>query len=144
MKNIHLIAACGVGMASLAGMLKEKGIRVTGSDANVYPPMSTQLASLGIGLFSPYAAGNIPEDADLIVVGNAVSRDNPEAQEAVRLGLPILSFPQAVAEYFLAGKESIVVAGTHRKTNPTSPLSFSLFYLGGGPPFLVGGGAGCF
>ncbi|HJX72785.1 MAG TPA: Mur ligase domain-containing protein, partial [Candidatus Deferrimicrobiaceae bacterium] len=63
MKNVHLIAACGVGMASLAGMLKEKGFRVTGSDANVYPPMSTQLSSLGIMLRSPYAAENIPEDA---------------------------------------------------------------------------------
>jgi len=139
MKNIHLIAACGVGMASLAGMLKEKGFRVTGSDANVYPPMSTQLASLGIRLFSPYAAGNIPEDADLVVVGNAVSRENPEAQEAVRRGLPILSFPQAVVEYFLAGKESIVVAGTHGKTTATSLLAWSLFALGADPSFLVGG-----
>ncbi len=139
MKNIHLIAACGVGMASLAGMLKEKGFRVTGSDANVYPPMSTQLSSLGIGLFSPYAAENIPADADLVIVGNAVSRDNPEAQEAVRRGLPVLSFPQAVVEYFFPGKESIVVAGTHGKTTATSLLAWSLFVLGADPSFLVGG-----
>jgi UDP-N-acetylmuramate: L-alanyl-gamma-D-glutamyl-meso-diaminopimelate ligase len=139
MKNVHLIAACGVGMASLAGMLKEKGFRVTGSDANVYPPMSTQLASLGIMLRSPYAAKNIPDDTDLVVVGNAVPRENPEAQEAVRRSLPALSMPQAVADFFLEGKESIVVAGTHGKTTTTSLLAWSLFALGADPSFLVGG-----
>ncbi len=139
MKNVHLIAACGVGMASLAGMLKEKGFRVTGSDANVYPPMSTQLETLGIRLGSPYAAGNIPGDTDMVVVGNAVTRDNPEAKEAVRRGLPALSMPQAVADFFLGGKESIVVAGTHGKTTITSLLSWSLFALGADPSFLVGG-----
>ena len=126
-------------MASLAGMLKEKGFRVTGSDANVYPPMSTQLSSLGIMLRSPYAAENIPEDADLIIVGNAVTRDNPEAQEAVRRGLPALSMPQAVADFFLPGKETVVVAGTHGKTTTTSLLAWSLFALGADPSFLVGG-----
>jgi UDP-N-acetylmuramate: L-alanyl-gamma-D-glutamyl-meso-diaminopimelate ligase len=139
MKNVHLIAACGVGMASLAGMLKEKGFRVTGSDANVYPPMSTQLETLGIRLSSPYAADNIPEDTDMVVVGNAVTRDNPEAKEAVRRGLPALSMPQAVADFFLEGKESIVVAGTHGKTTITSLLSWSLHALGADPSFLVGG-----
>jgi len=139
MKKVHLIAACGVGMASLAGMLKEKGYRVTGSDANVYPPMSTQLETLGIDLRSPYAAGNIPEDADLVVVGNAVSRGNPEAEEAVRRGLPTLSMPQAVEELFLGAKESIVVAGTHGKTTTTSLAAWSLHFLGADPSFLVGG-----
>ncbi len=139
MRNVHLIAACGVGMASLAGMLKEKGFRVTGSDANVYPPMSTQLSTLGIRLCSPYAAGNIPEDADLVVVGNAVTRENPEAVEAARRGLPALSMPQAVADFFLTGKTSIVVSGTHGKTTTASLLSWSLFALGADPSFLVGG-----
>ena len=139
MKNVHLIAACGVGMASLAGMMKEKGFRVTGSDANVYPPMSTQLESLGIPLCSPYAAGNIPADAEMVIVGNAVSRDNPECLEAVRRGIPLLSMPQALAEFFLSGKESIVVAGTHGKTTTTSLLAWSLFTLGEDPSFLVGG-----
>ncbi|MBP2668564.1 MAG: hypothetical protein H6Q80_766 [Deltaproteobacteria bacterium] len=139
MRNAHLIAACGVGMASLAGMLKEKGFRVTGSDANVYPPMSTQLESLGIRLQSPYAAGNIPPDTDLVVVGNAVSRGNPEAAEAVRRGLPTLSMPQAVAELFIGDRESIVVAGTHGKTTTTSLMAWSLFALGADPSFLVGG-----
>ena len=139
MRNVHLIAACGVGMASLAGMLKEKGFRVSGSDANVYPPMSTQLESLGIRLRSPYAAGNIPPDAELVVVGNAVSRENPEAAEAVRRGLPTLSMPQAVAELFIGDRESIVVAGTHGKTTTTSLMAWSLFALGADPSFLVGG-----
>ena len=139
MKNVHLIAACGVGMASLAGMLKQKGFRVTGSDANVYPPMSTQLSSLGILLRSPYAAENIPEDADLVIVGNAVTRENPEAQEAVRRGLPALSMPQAVADFFFEGKETVVEAGTHGKTTTTALLAWSLFALGGDPSFLVGG-----
>ena len=139
MKNVHLIAVCGVGMASLAGMLKERGFRVTGSDANVYPPMSTQLEELGIPLSSPYAAGNIPGDAELVVVGNAVSRDNPECLEAVRKGLPLLSMPQAVSKFFLRGKESIVVAGTHGKTTTASLLAWSLFDLGEDPSFLVGG-----
>ncbi len=138
-KNVHLIAACGVGMASLAGMLKEIGCRVTGSDANVYPPMSTQLERLGIRLFSPYAAGNIPADAELVIVGNAVSRDNPECVEAVRRGLPTLSMPQAVADYFIRGKESVVVAGTHGKTTTTSLMAWALFALGEDPSFLVGG-----
>ena len=138
-KNVHLIAACGVGMASLAGMLKEIGCRVTGSDANVYPPMSTQLERLGIRLASPYAAGNIPEDADLVIVGNAVSRDNPECVEAARRGLPTLSMPQAVADYFIKGKESVVVAGTHGKTTTTSLMAWALFALGADPSFLVGG-----
>ena len=139
MKNVHLIAACGVGMASLAGMLKEKGFRVTGSDANVYPPMSTQLENLGIRLASPYAAQNIPPDAELVVVGNAVSRGNPEAQEAVLRGVPTLSMPQAVARFFIEERESIVVAGTHGKTTTTSLAAWSLFDLGADPSFLVGG-----
>ncbi len=138
-KNVHLIAACGVGMASLAGMLKEIGCRVTGSDANVYPPMSTQLERLGIRLSSPYAAANIPEDADLVIVGNAVSRDNPECVEAARRGLATLSMPQAVADYFIEGKESVVVAGTHGKTTTTSLMAWALFALGEDPSFLVGG-----
>jgi UDP-N-acetylmuramate: L-alanyl-gamma-D-glutamyl-meso-diaminopimelate ligase len=126
-------------MASLAGMLKEKGFRVTGSDANVYPPMSDQLKALGIPLSSPYAAENIPKDAGLVIVGNAVSRDNPECLEAVRRGIPLRSMPQALAEFFIRGKESIVVAGTHGKTTTTSLLAWSLFALGEDPSFLVGG-----
>jgi UDP-N-acetylmuramate: L-alanyl-gamma-D-glutamyl-meso-diaminopimelate ligase len=126
-------------MASLAGMLKENGYGVSGSDANVYPPMSTQLERLGIRLFTPYAAGNIPPDTDLVIVGNAVSRENPESEEAVRRGLPMQSMPQAVAEIFIGDRESIVVAGTHGKTTTTSLAAWSLFALGDDVSFLVGG-----
>ena len=139
MKNVHLIAACGVGMASLAGMLMEKGFRVTGSDANIYPPMSTQLENLGIRLFSPYAAENIPPDTELVIVGNAISRGNPEAEEAIRRGLPILSMPQATAQYFIRDLESIVVTGTHGKTTTASLCAWSLFALGDDPSFFIGG-----
>ncbi len=139
MKNVHVIAACGVGMASLAGMLQEKGFRVTGSDNDVYPPMSTQLEQLGIRLSSPYKGENIPADAERVVVGNAVSRDNPECLEAVRRNLPLLSMPQALAEYFIEGRESVVVAGTHGKTTTTSMAAWTLFALGDDPSFLVGG-----
>ena len=139
MRNVHLIAACGVGMGSLAGMLKEKGFRVTGSDANVYPPMSTQLESLGIRLAAPSAAENIPPDADLVVVGNAVSRGNPEAQEAVRRGVPTVSMPQAVARFFIGERESIVVAGTHGKTTTTAMVVCALRAAGLSPGFVVGG-----
>jgi UDP-N-acetylmuramate: L-alanyl-gamma-D-glutamyl-meso-diaminopimelate ligase len=139
LKNVHVIAACGVGMASLAGMLKEKGFRVTGSDNDVYPPMSTQLEQLGIRLSSPYKEDNIPADADLVVVGNAVSRDNPECLEAVRRNLPLLSMPEALAEFFIGGRESVVVAGTHGKTTTTSLAAWTLFALGDDPSFLVGG-----
>lgn len=144
MKNAHLIAVCGVGMASLAGMLKERGFRVTGSDANVYPPMSVQLEGLGIPISSPYAAANIPGDADLVIVGNAVSRDNPECLEASRRGVPLLSMPQALARFFIDGKESIVIAGTHGKTTTTSILAWALTALGEDPTFLVGGVPGNF
>jgi UDP-N-acetylmuramate: L-alanyl-gamma-D-glutamyl-meso-diaminopimelate ligase len=139
LKNVHVIAACGVGMASLAGMLQEKGFRVTGSDSDVYPPMSTQLEKLGIRLSSPYKEANVPADADWVVVGNAVSRDNPECLEAVRRGLPMLSMPQALAEHFIEGRESVVVAGTHGKTTTTSLAAWTLFALGDDPSFLVGG-----
>jgi UDP-N-acetylmuramate: L-alanyl-gamma-D-glutamyl-meso-diaminopimelate ligase len=101
--------------------------------------MSTQLETLGIRLSSPYAAGNIPGDADLVIVGNAVSRDNPECVEAARRGLATLSMPQAVADYFIKGKESVVVAGTHGKTTTTSLMAWALFALGEDPSFLVGG-----
>jgi UDP-N-acetylmuramate: L-alanyl-gamma-D-glutamyl-meso-diaminopimelate ligase len=126
-------------MASLAGMLQEKGFRVTGSDNDVYPPMSTQLEKLGIRLFSPYKEANVPADAELVVVGNAVSRDNPECVEAVRRNLPMRSMPQALAEYFIEGRESLVVAGTHGKTTTTSLAAWTLFALGDDPSFLVGG-----
>lgn len=115
--HIHLIAICGTGMGSTAGLLKEKGYHITGSDQNIYPPMSTELESLGIPLFKGYKPENLSQKPDLVVVGNAVSKNNPEVEEMLRLKIPYLSMPQTLADFFIRDKQSIVVAGTHGKNN---------------------------
>jgi UDP-N-acetylmuramate: L-alanyl-gamma-D-glutamyl-meso-diaminopimelate ligase len=137
--RIHLLGVCGTGMASLAGMLKEKGFAVSGSDQNVYPPMSDMLAELGIEVRSPYSAENLPSDADLIVVGNALSRGNPELEEVLDRGMPYASMAEVVKEVFIRGKRSVVVAGTHGKTTTTSLVAWILERGGTHPGFLVGG-----
>jgi len=126
-------------MASLAGLLKERGHDVSGSDQDVYPPMSTQLAALGIEVRSPYAEANVPDDADLVVIGNALSRGNPEVEAVLDRRQPYTSLPALLAEQFLRGKTSLVVAGTHGKTTTTSLLAFLLDRSGLDPSFLVGG-----
>jgi len=138
-KNIYLIAICGTGMASLAGLLKEAGFNVSGSDSNIYPPMSTLLAEQGIAIRPGYRAENIPADVDLVVIGNAVSRTNPEVMAVLEAGLPYTSFPDALARFFLEGRKSLVVAGTHGKTTTTSLLSWVLHATGRKPGFMVGG-----
>jgi UDP-N-acetylmuramate: L-alanyl-gamma-D-glutamyl-meso-diaminopimelate ligase len=126
-------------MASLAGMLKEKGHRVSGSDQNVYPPMSEMLAGLGIPVHSPYRPENLAADIDLVVVGNAISRGNPELEEVLDRGLPYSSMPVVLRELFLRGRSSIVVAGTHGKTTTASLMSWVLQSSRHDPSFLVGG-----
>ena len=126
-------------MASLAGLLRERGWEVTGSDENVYPPMSTQLAALGIPLRSPYDAANVPDDADLVVIGNALSRGNPEVEAVLDRKQRTTSMPALLADEFLRGRTSLVVAGTHGKTTTTSLLAFLLERTGRAPSFLVGG-----
>ena len=126
-------------MASLAGLLRERGHRVTGSDQDVYPPMSTQLQAMGIPLASPYAAANVPEDADLVVIGNALSRGNPEVEAVLDRKQRMTSLPALLAEEFLRGRTSIVVAGTHGKTTTTSLVARILDEAGLAPSFLVGG-----
>jgi len=138
-KNIYLIAICGTGMASLAGLLKEAGFNVSGSDSNIYPPMSTLLADQGIEIRPGYRAENIPADVDLVVIGNAVSKTNPEVVAVLEAGLPYTSFPDALARFFLAQRKSLVVAGTHGKTTTTSLLSWVLHATGRKPGFMVGG-----
>ena len=137
--KVHLSAVCGAAMASLAGLLKERGHDVSGSDQDVYPPMSTQLAALGIEVRSPYAEANVPDDADLVVIGNALSRGNPEVEAVLDRRQPYTSLPALLAEQFLRGKTSLVVAGTHGKTTTTSLLAFLLDRSGLDPSFLVGG-----
>jgi UDP-N-acetylmuramate: L-alanyl-gamma-D-glutamyl-meso-diaminopimelate ligase len=139
LRHIHLIAICGVGMSALAGMLQARGFRVTGSDQNVYPPMSTQLEALGIDLRQGFSPDHLADHPDLIVVGNAVSRSNPEVQTMLAQGIPFLSFPQALAEFFLLDRHPIVVVGTHGKTTTASLLAWILESAGLDPSYMIGG-----
>jgi len=138
-RRVHLIGICGTAMAALAGMLKEQGFLVSGSDANVYPPMSTFLEQLGIEVTSGYDGRNLTPPADLVIVGNVVSKPNPEAQELARLGIPYLSLPQTLSRFFITGKKSLVMTGTHGKTTTSSMLATALHAAGGDPGFMIGG-----
>jgi UDP-N-acetylmuramate: L-alanyl-gamma-D-glutamyl-meso-diaminopimelate ligase len=138
-KHIHLIGICGTAMASLAGMLKQRGFRVTGSDAAAYPPMSDFLAELGIPVAQPFDARNLEPAPDLVVVGNAISRGNPELEHILDQRIPFCSLPQLLHDEFLRGKEVLVVAGTHGKTTTTSMLAWIFHTAGMQPSFLVGG-----
>src|SRR6202045_651996 len=138
-KHIHLIGICGTAMASLAGMLQERGFRVTGSDAASYPPMSTFLESLGIAVAQPFAEANLNPRPDLVVVGNALSRGNVELERVLDDRIPFCSMPQILHDEFLLGREVLVVAGTHGKTTTTSMLAWIFESAGLYPSFLIGG-----
>jgi UDP-N-acetylmuramate: L-alanyl-gamma-D-glutamyl-meso-diaminopimelate ligase len=138
-KHVHLIGICGTAMASLAGMLRERGHRVTGSDAAAYPPMSTFLESLGIPVAQPFAEKNLDPRPDLVVVGNALSRGNVELERVLDERIPFSSLPQILHDEFLVGKEVLVVAGTHGKTTTTSMLAWIFESAGLNPSFLIGG-----
>jgi UDP-N-acetylmuramate: L-alanyl-gamma-D-glutamyl-meso-diaminopimelate ligase len=137
--HIHLIAVCGVGMASLAGLLQSRGYRVTGSDQNVYPPMSTYLAATGIPVLQGFHPEHLVPRPDLVVVGNAVSRANPEAQAVLDSTIPYISFPQALGRFLIGARSSLVVAGTHGKTTTTALAAWVLTRAGLDPGFFVGG-----
>jgi UDP-N-acetylmuramate: L-alanyl-gamma-D-glutamyl-meso-diaminopimelate ligase len=137
--HIHLIAVCGVGMASLAGLLQARGYRVTGSDENVYPPMSTYLARVGIDVLPGYRKEHLSPRPDLVVVGNAVSRTNPEAQAVLEGGIAYISFPQAIGEFLIGSRDSLVIAGTHGKTTTAALAAWVLTRAGADPGFFVGG-----
>ena len=138
-RHIHLIGICGTGMAAMAAMLQQQGFVVTGSDENVYPPMSVLLAELGIEVMAGYRGENLRSRPDLVIVGNVVRRTNPEAIALARLGIPYLSMPQALGHFFLTGKKSLVVAGTHGKTTTSSLLATTLHRMGVTPGFMIGG-----
>src|SRR5437764_11610853 len=137
--HYHLIGICGTAMASLAGMLQARGHRVTGSDENIYPPMSTMLESLDIAIMKGYGAANLIGSPDCIVVGNAIPRGNPELEEALRRRLVCRSQAEVVKEEFIRGRRSLVIAGTHGKTTTTSLATWVLEVGGLRPGFLVGG-----
>jgi len=138
-KKVHIIAVCGTAMASYAGMLKERGYAVSGSDQNMYPPMSDQLAALGIQVFEGYRPENLAHRPDLVVVGNTIKKDNPELNEVLRLGLPYTSFPASLSELFLQDRQPLVIAGTHGKTTTTSLAAWVLHQCGADPSFMIGG-----
>lgn len=138
-QKVHLMGICGTAMASLAGLLKDKGLIVSGSDQNPYPPMSTQLETLGIEIMKGYRPENLSHKPDLVIVGNVISKSNPEAQELLRLNLPFTSLPKAIGQWVIEDRQSLVVAGTHGKTTTTSLLSWAAEGAGFHPGFLIGG-----
>jgi UDP-N-acetylmuramate: L-alanyl-gamma-D-glutamyl-meso-diaminopimelate ligase len=138
-KHIHLIGICGTAMASLAGMLKQRGHRVTGSDAAAYPPMSDFLASLGIPVAQPFSENNLDPRPDLVIVGNAISRGNVELEYVLDQRLAYQSMAQVVHDEFLGDRERLVVAGTHGKTTTSSLLAWLFAEAQRAPSFLIGG-----
>lgn len=138
MQHIHILGICGTFMGSLALLAKEMGLTVTGADQNVYPPMSDQLENAGIDLTQGYAADDLPQ-ADVYVVGNAISRGNEALEHILNKGLPYISGPQFLAEYVLPGRWVVAVAGTHGKTTTASMAAWVLEKNGLAPGFLIGG-----
>ena len=138
LKHIHLIAICGTGMGSLAALLQTLGHRVTGSDQHVYPPMSTQLQDWGIPLYEGFKATHLQPRPDLVIVGNAVSRGNPETEAAEQIGVPLMSFPQALAHFLIGERHAVVVAGTHGKSTTTALIAWLLEHAGRDPGYFVG------
>jgi len=138
-EHIHLIGIGGTGMTALAGLLRGAGCRVTGSDGQLYPPTSTILEQLDLELYSGFDATHLDPRPDLVVVGNAISRGNPEVEEVLDRGIPFTSMPALIHERFLRGRHSIVVAGTHGKTTTASLMAWVLASAGRDPGFLIGG-----
>ncbi len=138
-KSVHFTGIGGTAMASVAAAMKEKGFEVTGSDQNVYPPMSTFLAAKQIEALNGYAERNLSHKPDLVVIGNAISRGNPEAEFVLDHKLRYCSLPELLKEFFIRGKRSIVVAGTHGKTTTTSLLAWVFEHNGLNPGYLIGG-----
>jgi len=137
--HIHILGICGTFMGGLALIARQLGYQVSGSDQNVYPPMSTQLEAQGIRLMDGYRAENLAEKPDLVIIGNALSRGNPEVEAVLNQGLHYVSGPQWLAEHVLQDKWVLGVAGTHGKTTTTSMLSWILEHQGFKPGFLIGG-----
>jgi len=138
-KHVHVIGIGGSAMSPLAGMLRESGYRVTGSDSGVYPPASTFLEKQGISFFHSFDAAHLTPVPDLVVVGNVIARGNPELEEVLDRKIPYRSLPEMLEEVFLPGKHSIVVSGTHGKTTTTALLAWIFETAGKRPNFLVGG-----
>jgi UDP-N-acetylmuramate: L-alanyl-gamma-D-glutamyl-meso-diaminopimelate ligase len=139
MTRIHLIGICGTAMATLAALLKSKGFSVRGSDQNVYPPMSDFLEQQGIPTLQGYRPEHITSDLDLVVVGNAISRGNPELEEVLDRKIRYCSLPEAVRDHFLWASRAVVISGTHGKTTTTSLTGWVLAHGGADPSVFIGG-----
>jgi len=138
-KHIHFSGICGTAMASLASLLKKRGYHITGSDEQVYPPMSTFLESEGIAIQKAFDAKNLSPAPDQVVIGNALSRGNAEVEAALSQGIPFISMAELLKEYFIQGRKSLVVTGTHGKTTTTSLLTWVFHHSKKDPGFLIGG-----
>jgi len=137
-KHIHILGICGTAMAAIAKLAQDSGWRVTGSDTDVYPPMSDYLADMRITI-APFDAANLEPDPDLVVIGNALSRGNVEVEAVLNRGLPYTSGAQFVGDNILPGRHAVVVTGTHGKTSTASMLAYVLDIAGNQPGFLIGG-----
>ncbi|HVK59210.1 MAG TPA: UDP-N-acetylmuramate:L-alanyl-gamma-D-glutamyl-meso-diaminopimelate ligase [Candidatus Kapabacteria bacterium] len=138
-KTVHFVGICGTAMAAVASALKARGYIVTGSDQNVYPPMSTFLEEQGIPVIAGYNEKNLSGNPDLVIIGNAISRGNPEAEAVLERKLRYCSLPELLKEFFISGKRSLVVTGTHGKTTTTSLLTWVFEHNGKNPSYLIGG-----
>jgi UDP-N-acetylmuramate: L-alanyl-gamma-D-glutamyl-meso-diaminopimelate ligase len=137
--SFHFTGICGTAMGAVAAAMKQRGFTVTGSDANVYPPMSDFLRNQGITITEGYREENIPADTDVVIIGNAISRGNPEAEATLDRKLLYHSLPEVMKEHFLRGKRNFVVSGTHGKTTTSSMLAWILRHAGRDPGFMIGG-----
>ncbi|MCX8497612.1 MAG: UDP-N-acetylmuramate:L-alanyl-gamma-D-glutamyl-meso-diaminopimelate ligase [Akkermansiaceae bacterium] len=137
--RFHFTGICGTAMGAVAAAMKQRGFVVTGSDANVYPPMSDFLRGQGITLSEGYRAENIPADTDVVIIGNAISRGNPEAEAALDRKLLYHSLPEVMKEFFLRGKRNFVISGTHGKTTTSAMLAWIFRHAGRDPGFMIGG-----
>ncbi|CAN5623504.1 UDP-N-acetylmuramate:L-alanyl-gamma-D-glutamyl-meso-diaminopimelate ligase [soil metagenome] len=138
-RNFHFIGICGTAMGAVAAALRARGLRITGSDENVYPPMSTFLESRGVALSQGYRAENIPADVDIVVIGNAMKRGNPEVEAVLTRKLYYSSLPSVLRRFFLHGRHNLVVTGTHGKTTTTALLTWIMKIAGFDPSYVVGG-----
>src|SRR6201987_492062 len=138
-RRIHFIGICGTAMGAVAAAIRDLGDIVSGSDENVYPPMSTFLAAKEIPIATGFRPQNIPADVDLVVIGNAISRGNPELEAVLDRNLLYRSLPETLKEFFLQGKQNVVVTGTHGKTTTTSLITWIFRAAGLEPGFLIGG-----
>src|SRR5437667_11621558 len=138
-RSFHFLGICGTAMGYIAAALHHRGLNVTGSDENVYPPMSIFLEKRGIALKEGYRAENIPADADVVVIGNAMKRGNPEVEAVLSRKLLYLSLPEVLRNYFLRGRHNLVVTGTQGKTTTSALLAWIMDKAGGKPVCLIGG-----